>query len=98
MEKLSNCEACEKDIKFNSKPSLLYSAAHVKKNINCRTNKDLTDRKHVFDEPNFSQKYNIVEEGITDCIQTFHRYEDKCEYKVNLSEEKMVKKKKHILD
>ena len=45
-------------------------------------NIDLTDQKNVFHDANVHQLDNIFEEAIENCMQNFHRFEKKCEYKV----------------
>ena len=57
------------------------STAHIKQNTDFRVNKNYTDRKYIFDDPDVYQLDNIVED-FEDCMQSFHRFTNKFEYKV----------------
>ena len=72
-------EACEKEIKNNSKSFQFESKAHIKDNFHFRRNNDLTDKKFVSDDPNINQLNNIVEENIRDCMQYFQRFQNECD-------------------
>ena len=75
---------------WNQSPHFDNSCSY-KEDFNSRMFSDLTDKKYVFDDPNFNHLDNIVEKVSAVCMPYFYSFLHNNEYKANLSEKKMEK-------
>ena len=64
-----NCEACKKDINFNTTSSHIKPATHIENEVSSRMNKNLTDKTYTYINPDFEKKDNLVKRAIDDCTQ-----------------------------
>ena len=79
------CEACEKDINVNTKPSHIKSAALLENEFISRMNSNLTDKTYTYINPDSEQVNNLVKRAIDECAQHFHRFKQKCEFVVKFN-------------
>ena len=68
----------------NSKSSHFKFTAHLKKKINFRIKKVLTDRKFIFHVPDVYQLVGRIEESTEDCLHYFQRFKCRNACKVKI--------------
>ena len=79
------CEACEKDIRFNTKSSHFKSAAHLENEVISRIKNLLTEKTYTNINPNFEQVDILIKRAINECTQHFHRFKYKCDFVVKFN-------------
>ena len=74
------CDACKKDIIFNTKSSHIKSAAHLETEVISRINNNLTDKTYAYFNPDFEKTDNLIIRAFDECTHYFHRFKYKCEF------------------